>query len=189
MGFDKELQELIQLVVKKQLNSFSQITIGRAVNVTDAMCDVERADAPTLMGVRLNALEDMGDGYVTTVPEENSYVLCGIIENDKTEAVILKCSQVSKVLWKVQDMTKVFAKDGVVWNGGDNGGMVIVGKLIERLNEVESALADLIQKYNAHKHPYVNVSTPAITSAADSLSTKFVSETKVEQIENPKIKH
>lgn len=190
MGFEKEFIDAIETVCKKIINRYSTITIGKAVNIRDGVCDVDRNGAPKLLDVRLNALEEIGESYATIVPVENSFVLCGVIENTKEDAVVLTCSEVQKIIWKVGEMQLDVTADGIVMNGGDNGGIPIVAKVTDRLNLLEKDLNDLKTIFSSWT-PVSNDGGAAL-KGLPTMQKWFggqLTETEVSQIENPKITH
>lgn len=108
------LEQAIQMAMRQQADSrqIKQTLIGTATNVGETSCDVLRDDAPTLYSVRLNAVDDSLDSFVTVYPAPDSIVLVGIIENIRTEAVVLRCSQVEKVRLKIGKTEMLIDGDG-----------------------------------------------------------------------------
>ena len=74
-------------------------------------------------------------------------------------------------------------------NGDNEGGLVKVQDLVDRLNDIKNVVNDLITKFNSHTHPYLNVTTPAFTSPTAMQEAGSVPNTTVSQLENTKIKH
>lgn len=84
------------------------------------------------------------------------------------------------------DTLKINCQTLVEFNGGSNGGMVLVNDLVTKLNNLENLVNNLITEYNAHSHiltltsgtgtaaPTTNQETGMInpiTKAADLAST------------------
>ena len=126
------------------------IVSGVAVNVRDTLCDVEREGSPILHDVRLNAIDDDLQSFVTVVPKEKSNVLVAVIENLKTEAVVVRCSEVQKVLLKIGANTAVMDNDGLVFNDGGISGLAKLPNLIEWMQKVYSDLQTLKTQLQAH---------------------------------------
>lgn len=84
-------------------------------------------------------------------------------------------------------------KDGVYLNGDGLGGLIKIAELVTRLNSVESALSDLITKYNGHIH--VTTATPGtspipgVISPTTATSASVVTQTSQSQLENTNVKH
>jgi hypothetical protein len=97
------LEQAIQQAILKHAGKLQvkQVLSGVAKDIGELTCTVERLDAPALYDVRLNAIDDDLDSYFTVYPVEGSEVLVAIIENMKTEAVVIRCSEVQKVKAKI----------------------------------------------------------------------------------------
>lgn len=108
---DEIIRQAIERVARGLL--IKTVLVGKAVNVTDTQCDVEIEGAPTKTDVVLNAIEGTLDSFVTVVPKEASTVLIGVIENRKTDAFVICCSEVEKVIMKCGDAEYEF-RDGLV---------------------------------------------------------------------------
>lgn len=94
-----------------------QVITGTAKEVGETTCTVVREDAPDLIDVRLNAIDENLESYMTVYPKENSNVVVGILEGIKTEAVVLRCSEVESVKFKTGENTFVFDSSGFKLNG------------------------------------------------------------------------
>ncbi|QSW90700.1 hypothetical protein J0383_07790 [Flavobacterium endoglycinae] len=94
-----DVEELFSRVMKKQIQSsrFIQVVSGIATDITEATCTVQREGSPDLTGVRLNAIDDEIEDQVTIYPKDKSHVVVGIMDGLKTEAVVLKCSEVENM--------------------------------------------------------------------------------------------
>jgi len=139
-----ELEQAIELAVKKVASKMQvkQILSGTAIEVGELTCSVEREDSPTLFDVRLNAIDDELESCFTVYPAEGSAVLVAIIENMKTEAVVIRCSEVAKVKVKIGDKTLVTDKDGFVFNDGTNG-MVKLAEMVSWMQKVSTDMKTL----------------------------------------------
>lgn len=162
------------------------VVVGTAVNVTDTVCDVERDDAPLIYGVTLNAYDDALESYHTIVPKEGSTVLVARIEGRLQECVILSCSEIEKIIWKVGDMTLEFTKDGMVMNGGDNGGVPIVSKIDENFDAIKNRFSALETAIATGLSSAAAMDTLA---GATFTSTMQAQQLIYKDIENPKVKH
>ncbi|MEO6176775.1 MAG: hypothetical protein ABIP27_16610 [Flavobacterium circumlabens] len=91
-----DVDELFSRVMKRQIQAsrFIQVVSGIATDITETTCTVKREGSPDLTGVRLDAVDDSIENQVTIIPKNNSHVVVGIMDGLKTEAVILKCSEV-----------------------------------------------------------------------------------------------
>lgn len=72
----------------------------------------------------------------------------------------------------------------IQFNGGDNGGLVLVNDLVDRMNLIENAYNDLVTKFNEHTHILAltaGTGTAAITATPE---TTILSDTTASDIEN-----
>jgi hypothetical protein len=137
-ALEQAIQQAMQLQADRR--QIKQIISGTATNVGETACDVLREDAPVIYSVRLNAIDDNLESFVTVYPQAGSFVLVGIVENLKTEAVLLRCSEVEKVKLKIGGQTLRIDKNGFVFNDGKNDGLVKIEKLEQNLDNIKNYL-------------------------------------------------
>ena len=119
------------------------------------------------------------------MPAENSSVIVAIIEGERTEAIILKCSEVAKFIGKIGGIDFEMNANEIKINNGELGGLVKIEALISRLQEIETAFNSHIIEFNAHTH-----ATPAGVAAATlPRSTQSAGNTQRSQLEDTKITH
>lgn len=125
------LEQAASAAIKKIAGKMQirQTIVGFAKNVRDNLCDIEREDAPMLLDCRLNAIDDDLQSFVTVYPKENSNVIVGIIENLKTEAVVLRCSEVERIRLKIGEQTLLIDENGLIINDGNWGGLIKIQEL------------------------------------------------------------
>ncbi len=147
-----QLEEIIKRTITKlsEKSKIKTVISGKAVNVKNTTCDVVRENAPTLYDVRLNAVDDDLQNYFTVIPVENSNVLVAVIEDLKTEAVVVRVSEVGKVLAKVGDNTMMMSDDGFVFNDGNISGLVKLPELVKWMQKVYNDLQTLKMQLQSH---------------------------------------
>ena len=189
MALEQIIETAIRKIAKKM--QFAQVVSGVAKNITETTCELHRTDAPVIFDVRLNAIDDDLQSFVTIYPKDDSDVLVGIIEGQKTEAVVLRCSEVEKVKYKIGDNTLLIDSTGVVFNDGLNG-MIDIVDLTTKVNALVQTVNALIASYNSHVHVTTATVGPsevpgvisAIVTPAQTAATFNKSD-----YENTKIKH
>jgi hypothetical protein len=147
-ALEQAIQSAIQLQADRR--QIRQIISGTATNVGETACDVLREDAPTVYDVRLNAVDDNLESFVTVYPAAGSNVIIGIIENLKTEAVVLRCSEVEKVKLKTGNQTLLIDKDGFIFNDGKNSGLMNIDSVVGWMQKVYSDLQTLKAQLSTH---------------------------------------
>jgi hypothetical protein len=143
-AFERAVKQIVGKMVKPD------VLVGVAVNVTDKTCDIIRENAPELKQVRLNAIDDDLQTYITTVPAENSSVIVAIIEGERTEAIILKCSEVAKIIGKIGGSEFEMTGSSIVANSGQNGGVPNITPLIDWMGMVHNDLITLQSLLSSH---------------------------------------
>lgn len=110
------------------------------------------------------------DDGVFVVPAVDSTVC--VIVSDAADPYVSQFSEVDKIILK----------------GGDYGGLVRVKELTTKLNNLEKAYNDLVQKFNTHVHPGVQ-SGGSSTATTATPETKVLIVTQRKDIENESITH
>ena len=147
-----------------------------AVNESDGLIDVEN-NSVKYLGVRLRSIADGGKGIVI-VPKNNTMVTVGKLENSN-QYVLLNCSEVDKV---------IIDCDNIVYNGGDNDGLVKVKELKTKLNDLEKEFNKLKQVFTAWS-PVSNDGGAALKAAVAVWAGTTLTLTMQNDIENTKFKH
>ena len=129
-----------------------------------------------IYGVRLNAVFG-GDKGLAMIPAEGSFVVVTFL-NPLTGFVSI-CSDLDRVEIDCED---------VVFNKGTNEGLVIVGALVDKINQLEEKVNQLQSDYKTHVH------TDPISGTTGKLLVPFTGTpiaptTTKQDIENTKIKH
>ena len=102
----------------------------------ESTCTVERQDAPSFYDVRLNAIDDDLESCFTVYPAEGSEVLVAIIENMKTEAVVIRCSEVQKVKAKIGTTELEINADGFRFGRGNEDLKAAIGDLVAEIQKI-----------------------------------------------------
>lgn len=187
------MNEAFVAAVKEILQKFKQyeITIGKVIKVEGKLCEVERTGLATLTEVRLNSIIQTINSSVTIYPKTESYVLVGFIEEKKTESFIIMYSEIDKIeVWFDEENKKgyVISADGVVFDKGENSGIVIAPELVSQLAKLTNRVDTII---NAIEN---GVPVPRDGGVGYQTSMKAILATIVEtedfsNIENERIKH
>jgi len=169
-----QLEQAIAGAMRSQAEKMQIKTVcwGVVSEVTETTCTVSRDEAPTLYDVLLNAIDDDLQSYVTVYPKEGSNVLVAIVENLKTEAVIVKCSEVEKVKIKIGEQTLIIDKEGFVFNDGKNDGLVKIVNMVDWMTKLYNDLQTL--KALLSTHPVAGNGSPLGLTFTPSIPTPTV---------------
>ncbi len=125
----------------------------------------------------------LGYGYMDVKPKVGAICLIGLIEGEEVVSFLINASEVELVEMNA---------DNIIYNGGDNFGMLKIKELTDKLNELKTKVNALVSKYNSHTH-IVNTtgSATAQTGTAQAVVSKADSAASFNQsdYENTKIKH
>ena len=132
----RQLQEHLRNVAggRKTISIYQ----GIVKSVDGNLCEVTVGNI-NIPGVRLKASELDDDGLMLITPKVGSAVTIGSLSGDLTELVVLKVDHI----------------ETIVINGGKLGGLINIGQLTDKINE-------LVESFNSHTHQ-VTVSHPGGT--------------------------
>lgn len=135
----------------------------------DTTCTVD-LDGLTVSDVRLRAVVNGENSKILVTPETGSYVLVADLAGDLSQLVVVGYSEVKKI---------EVDTDKIIFNGGDNKGLIKIEKLTQKLN-------DLVRTFNNHTHkvnttggPTAQSGTTAIPSPASEFDKSFYEDTKI----------
>lgn len=180
------LSEILEQFVKGQLDreNFYSIT-GKAVNVNedDRTCDLEPIeDEATREGIRLQAAISGTNGFVL-IPKENSFIVVSFF--DSRTGFVSLTSELEKIIWDVE-LTQI--------NGGNNGGLINIEPLVDKITQLEEALNNHITIFNSHIHittATVGTGPPGViapTTPGDTTNT-IVPTTQKSDLEDIQVTH
>jgi hypothetical protein len=78
--------------------------------------------------------------------------------------------------------------DKIYLNGNDYGGLVEVGNLVTKLNNLENKVNDIIASFNSHTHSGVTVGS-GVTGTGTPPVTGNLTPTQKSDIENTTVQH
>ena len=191
MKLEETFQELIEKIQDK--TKLIQCFVGSVakLDTEEGTATIEREDKPTLYQVRLNAIAGGLTDKFEVLPAEGSKVLCSLVDNNKTEATIIKYSEIESIAATIGGNSFILDKDGFAFNEGKNGGLGIVEKINENLEAiktyVEAIHSALPGAFNA-----VGLGPAASGAAGATAYTGTMATQKpiiLKDIENQKVKH
>lgn len=163
------------------------ITTGKVTSATYKTCTVEREGLPTLTDVRLNAIDAEIDNKVTIHPQVGSYVQVAMIEGTN-EGFLVATSEIGMVEVLFEDTSVEITNEGIVIDGGENGGMVISPKLVQELEILKSRVNGILAAIRNAK-PGVQDGGLALHTSMVLDLTELVTDADFSDIENPKVTH
>lgn len=171
----------------------AHLTTGVVKEVNGTICNVERSELPDLIDVRLQAIEGDLDTHILITPKVDSQVTCATIDNEHAEAVVVKYSEIESIKVKIGDNECLINEDGVELCANNFGGLIKIDDLVDKLNQLENKVNDLIQKHNTHTH--ITTATVGPTPTVGTIVPTTATEAPIQPItqksdlENDKVKH
>lgn len=124
----------VEAIIKK--NEKMIITSGKVTEVRDESIDVEREGMPSLLEVRFNSVLNAVQNEFKIVPKKGSIVLCGIIESNISEAILISCSEVEKLKIKVDQLEFECAGDGIKISNNGESFLTALNDMFDELNKI-----------------------------------------------------
>lgn len=196
------IQEAIRKMAAAGMELYCKVCTVDAVDETARTVDCSPidGDAP-LLGVNLQANQESGDGIVL-FPAVDSYVVVAFLE--PSVAVVVLTEKVDKIVLKIGDTTAEvidgqidiavqsikaqMTSDGVTFNDGTLGGLVVSEKLAQKLNALEQDINNLKTAIAAWV-PVVNDGGAALKTAITAWTGQQLMTTVAADLENEKVKH
>lgn len=151
-----------------------------SVDIATRTCNVTTISGRTVYSIEgVNLMATVDDGILIT-PTVGSVVF--VIHNKRDVRFVVQFSEIDKILYVIND-TSIEMTDGKIQlNDGSYDGLVKVGDLVTKLNNLENLVNQFIGLYNAHVHASNGVVTTSVV-------TKTLTPTQQSDLENTKITH
>ena len=114
--------------------SFACFT-AKVLRVNGDTCDVE-LEGMKLTDVRLRAVVNGENSKILVTPKTESYVLVADLSGDLSQLAVIGFSEVEKI--------EIDANDKIIFNGGNNKGLVKVEPMVNWMQKVYNDLQTLI---------------------------------------------
>ncbi|MCF8218700.1 MAG: hypothetical protein K9J21_06930 [Bacteroidales bacterium] len=186
----KKSEKLRELLITDTQKPKVLLCYVSSVDETNASCDLafEPDGEPLLKEVSLKSVIDNANGIIPT-PEIGSKVLVERVLGGEYYTII-KFDKLSKLKYIGTGNSFIidFEKEESYFNEGDNGGLIKISGLVDRLNKLENKVKSLISKYNSHVHPGVTTGGSS-TASTSSIEAGRLKTTVRGDFENEKVRH
>jgi hypothetical protein len=160
-----------------------------SINKSKKTIEAEAIDGSGVyLDARLQAAIQTNDTQLILYPKKDSTVAVLLLAGGDTEAIVVQYTEVEDVDIKVKKIALEATE--IIINKGDNKGLVLVEKLVQKINALENAHNALVAKYNTHVH--VTACGAGSGSAAPTVATStdiIAPITQSFELQNTKIKH
>lgn len=164
------------------------IQLGTVLEVNEETRTIEVKpynEGAEFVEVPLQAISE-GDKGIVLIPKKESTVVIGLI--DKNNAICLGFSEIEKVLVAIEETKLEITKNGVIFNGGDHGGIIKIEEVIKKINALEKEVNDLKTVFSLWVPSPQDGGLTLKTSLATWAGKQMVQTIKTD-IENEKVKH
>ena len=169
MAEKKTIKDALRDLVKTDDVIYSVICTVKSVDTTDNICDCEPIDGSAdLLEVRLMAQNSTG---FLIIPKVNSIVVVTMI--NKYTGYVAMFSEVEEIQL----------------NGDNYDGLVRIQDLVEKLNNLEDLVNDLVLKYNTHTHATSCLAGAGTAAPTTATETTVLTPTQQVELENITVKH
>jgi hypothetical protein len=175
--------------------------LGKVIklNEDEKTCDVEPLNEDAILyDVRLSSVLDSEQG-LCVFPKLHSIVIVVLL--DEASAYVSLVNEVKKIELKIGDtyisviegkiLINCNVNEGIVFNGGNLGGMVVVGNLVTAYNDLVTIVNQLISKFNTHTHQVATTGTATqqtgLAAVTTGIQTTTASTTNSSALANSKI--
>lgn len=174
------IQEAIKMIAQRELaraEMYCVLCTVNSVDTSERTCEVTPLNGKAdLFDVRFQAELSLTEGLFIE-PKVNSTVLVAFINS--VQAAVIMCSEIENIYIDTQGDT--------VFNGGSNDGMVKVGDLVTKLNNLENKVNDLVTWTSTHTHTGVTPGPGSTGTAVGIVGT--LTPTQQSDLENTKVQH
>lgn len=141
-----------------------------AVDETAKTCDIDD-DGLMMYGIRLQSVTNAAAG-ILKIPKCGAAALAVKIE-DGDGFLLLDCAEYEKI----------------IINGGNNGGLINIESLVEKINAIEKDINNLKNVFSISWTPVAQDGGAALKTAAATWASRSITETKSADIEDTTITH
>ncbi|MBQ9439254.1 MAG: hypothetical protein IJU35_01455 [Paludibacteraceae bacterium] len=155
-------------------NSTELFHIAQVLAVTGDTCDVMIGGTLKISGVRLRAAQDNAPTGILVKPTIGSYIIIAdLSEGNKTSFAAIMFSQI----------------DSITINQGNNGGLIKIKELTDKLNNLVDEVNSLKDTFNGHIHEGTGYAAFKLTITTPTSQASDVSKFKKDDYEDTKVKH
>lgn len=136
-----------------------------------------------LTGVNLQS--EPNDGFILIPALNTDVLICMMADNS---AYVLLCNDIDKIICVIDNQNSyIFDSNGFVWNGGNNGGLVKVIELTQKVNNLEALVNNLLTTLKTTTIPLAPSGTYPFAPLYAAYNT--LTPTQRSDIEDTLIKH
>lgn len=172
-----EIKEKIKRIANGN-NSFTCFT-AKVTSVDGETCDVE-LESMKLTDVRLRAVVNGENSKILVTPKTDSYVLIADLSGNLSQLAVVGYSEVEKI--------EINATDKIIFNGGNNKGLVKIEELTQKLNAIEQDINTLKSIFTSWA-PVAEDGGAALKADTQTWASSQLAITQISDYEDTNITH
>ncbi|NME69003.1 hypothetical protein [Flammeovirga aprica] len=187
MGYEEDISDLLRRIVEKPPVLFPAkvISVNEESTSIVALPLHEEVELPD---VRLKASLDNGSNYTVVFPKVESIVMVAMIGTSQIDAFVVMVNEPEKQKTVIGETTIEVDQNGIIFNEGNNGGLLITPTLVEELEKNNRLLEAFLNVLSTPVNELGNGSPSAFQQVLNSTLKSFeISD--FSKVENTKIKH
>lgn len=189
----REFLSLLQRIIRRQMVLRAVPMVVVSVNKTNGTIVAQQEDSPETFDIRLRAaiVDDLLG--ILVFPKVESTVLVDFIMNDKTNAYVVKVSEIESALITMGTNFKCEIKPSgdLILNNGSNGALVKIQQLEAKLNAINSNFQTLLAAAQAGLSATVGAAPADGAAGFSAFNSALASLQAITStgLNNDKIKH
>ena len=180
MNRNKKIKDIFYTFIQTWANKqeiYLKIGAASNINTNEFTFDFTPGDGGAAISCEMQMIQS-GSGSIIIIPAEGSLVLVGYRDNANPYCLFVE----------IADDIYINAENTIVFNGGNNEGLVKVSELTEKLNNLEEDINDLKTVFSTWA-PSPNDGGAALKTAAATWYASQLVKTLQSEIENTNVKH
>lgn len=165
----------------RELATRGVVRVGTVESISDAYADIILADGDKSIRVPLQLLKS-DSALIKVLPKKDSTVAIVFVEGAMNMPMFIGLTEVEEYRIQVGESTVTVAKDKIEFNGGSQGGLVLIEALTAKLNQLRDEVNRLQTNFLSHTHI-----TPSGPSDAPKATPVSFSPFKSDDYKNDKI--
>ena len=181
--------------IAQAIRNIAGVQVGGATIFPAEVKSVSGATCTILIGdlevtdVRLRAVINDKDDQILRIPKQGSQVLVADMSGGQfRELVVIEQSETEKIDLTIGQTTITVEDVKITINGGNNGGLININDLTNRLNNIENDINTLKNVFTAWV-PVPQDGGAALQTAAATWAGQLLTQTQNSDYEDTTIKH
>ena len=171
MSAEATIRDTVRKLTNTHLEDKVQMILASVTAVDEDSFTCSAAAIGGVGGAPIDGIQlmsEVDDGFLR-IPALGSTIM--IMYSTRNVPFVAMYSGLDRILLNGSSSSIEISADGITLNDGSLGGLVQIEPLLQKINNLENLLNDLIAKYNIHIHPATSGTTsPTVTQETGTLT-------------------